>query len=119
MDTARHAISVFFFQAEDGIRDDLVTGVQTCALPISAPTPKSAPTFAPPANAKRPIREPIMKRAVHIAASFSRATFSLGRGSDRSTSIEPRSSSPRSIRLPTRSGQIALRKAKKPILEVA
>src|SRR5947208_5086693 len=26
---------IFFFQAEDGIRDDLVTGVQTCALPIS------------------------------------------------------------------------------------
>ena len=25
---------VFFFQAEDGIRDRLVTGVQTCALPI-------------------------------------------------------------------------------------
>src|SRR5207247_7979475 len=25
---------VFFFQAEDGIRDPLVTGVQTCALPI-------------------------------------------------------------------------------------
>src|SRR6266850_4975808 len=24
----------FFFQAEDGIRDDKVTGVQTCALPI-------------------------------------------------------------------------------------
>src|SRR5256885_6929788 len=27
---------VFFFQAEDGIRDYKVTGVQTCALPISA-----------------------------------------------------------------------------------
>src|SRR5205823_11020200 len=27
----------FFFQAEDGIRDKLVTGVQTCALPISTP----------------------------------------------------------------------------------
>src|SRR5258708_27617500 len=27
-------IDFFFFQAEDGIRDDLVTGVQTCALPI-------------------------------------------------------------------------------------
>src|SRR5207253_4549767 len=26
---------VFFFQAEDGIRDGHVTGVQTCALPIS------------------------------------------------------------------------------------
>src|SRR5438105_12664409 len=25
----------FFFQAEDGIRDPLVTGLQTCALPIS------------------------------------------------------------------------------------
>src|SRR5690349_23903742 len=29
------AIFVFFFQAEDGIRDLYVTGVQTCALPIS------------------------------------------------------------------------------------
>src|SRR2546430_13642618 len=28
--------SVFFFQAEDGIRDLTVTGVQTCALPISS-----------------------------------------------------------------------------------
>src|SRR5438105_11840438 len=28
-------MSFFFFQAEDGIRDPLVTGVQTCALPIS------------------------------------------------------------------------------------
>src|SRR4051794_41814277 len=27
----------FFFQAEDGIRDGRVTGVQTCALPISNP----------------------------------------------------------------------------------
>src|SRR5699024_1636526 len=26
---------IFFFQAEDGIRDRNVTGVQTCALPIS------------------------------------------------------------------------------------
>src|SRR5207247_5274405 len=31
-----HVVSlyIFFFQAEDGIRDPLVTGVQTCALPI-------------------------------------------------------------------------------------
>src|SRR5205085_7259076 len=28
-------VFVFFFQAEDGIRDLTVTGVQTCALPIS------------------------------------------------------------------------------------
>ena len=30
----------FFFQAEDGIRDRLVTGVQTCALPILGGDPK-------------------------------------------------------------------------------
>src|SRR5260370_25274743 len=29
-------MSFFFFQAEDGIRDSSVTGVQTCALPIQA-----------------------------------------------------------------------------------
>src|SRR5260370_13085231 len=27
-------VCIFFFQAEDGIRDSSVTGVQTCALPI-------------------------------------------------------------------------------------
>src|SRR2546428_2286666 len=33
----------FFFQAEDGIRDLIVTGVQTCALPISAWTHTRSP----------------------------------------------------------------------------
>src|SRR5438093_2871450 len=32
-------VIVFFFQAEDGIRDWSVTGVQTCALPISILVP--------------------------------------------------------------------------------
>src|SRR2546430_4293388 len=32
----RHICLFFFFQAEDGIRDLTVTGVQTCALPISS-----------------------------------------------------------------------------------
>src|SRR5437870_9483633 len=40
---------VFFFQAEDGIRDGHVTGVQTCALPISElwaePSLQSTPVF--------------------------------------------------------------------------
>src|SRR5206468_7922847 len=34
-ETAIH-LNTFFFQAEDGIRDLIVTGVQTCALPICA-----------------------------------------------------------------------------------
>src|SRR6266853_5047016 len=33
----------FFFQAEDGIRDLTVTGVQTCALPICRRRPKPVP----------------------------------------------------------------------------
>src|SRR5438105_14998368 len=41
---------LFFFQAEDGIRDPLVTGVQTCALPILsreyAPWPCTSKTIS-------------------------------------------------------------------------
>src|SRR5690606_39346626 len=37
----------FFFQAEDGIRDFHVTGVQTCALPISGRWPRWRPTPPP------------------------------------------------------------------------
>src|SRR6266508_4831982 len=36
-------MSVFFFQAEDGIRDGHVTGVQTCALPILLAGPRGRP----------------------------------------------------------------------------
>ena len=35
----------FFFQAEDGIRDIGVTGVQTCALPISSLSHRHYPLF--------------------------------------------------------------------------
>src|SRR3712207_7315796 len=37
----------FFFQAEDGIRDIGVTGVQTCALPICVTTPGCTATPSP------------------------------------------------------------------------
>src|SRR2546427_3764574 len=37
-----YAFFFFFFQAEDGIRDLTVTGVQTCALPISHGPHRSA-----------------------------------------------------------------------------
>src|SRR6202790_5722447 len=39
-----------FFQAEDGIRDIIVTEVQTCALPISAPPSRMIPHAAPPSG---------------------------------------------------------------------
>src|SRR3712207_8125827 len=38
----RTMVMLFFFQAEDGIRDIGVTGVQTCALPICAVRPVPA-----------------------------------------------------------------------------
>src|SRR6266496_4842089 len=40
----------FFFQAEDGIRDLYVTGVQTCALPISNWTVNVTSSHALPAG---------------------------------------------------------------------
>src|SRR2546430_3909491 len=46
---------VFFFQAEDGIRDLTVTGVQTCALPISQPEFRRRAALRP---ARRPGRDP-------------------------------------------------------------
>src|SRR5258708_31170559 len=51
-------VGFFFFQAEDGIRDDLVTGVQTCALPIfesrSADELPGAASRSPPDQFSRP-----------------------------------------------------------------
>src|SRR3989441_19741 len=69
----------FFFQAEDGIRDKLVTGVQTCALPISPPLWRraSSRTSRPPAGARcRPRRQPGWSAA---AARASRAGGAGGR----------------------------------------
>src|SRR5947209_12294135 len=37
-EASAYVAAFFFFQAEDGIRDIGVTGVQTCALPISLPS---------------------------------------------------------------------------------
>src|SRR6266436_7686399 len=50
------SIGFFFFQAEDGIRDVAVTGVQTCALPICAPRSPRRP--AAPDDQKRRWRLP-------------------------------------------------------------
>src|SRR5687768_17938890 len=56
----------FFFQAEDGIRDVAVTGVQTCALPILSP---SIATDTPNASCEAP------SRAMRVACSAQ--TFAL------------------------------------------
>src|SRR5439155_6834534 len=45
------AFSCVFFQAEDGIRDGHVTGVQTCALPIS-PSLRAKPANLEPTSTR-------------------------------------------------------------------
>src|SRR2546430_8993967 len=54
----------FFFQAEDGIRDLTVTGVQTCALPICSA----------PSSSKRPLA---LRQVVHVGL-FRNLIFTLG-----------------------------------------
>src|SRR5689334_23536095 len=48
----------FFFQAEDGIRDGTVTGVQTCALPISRPAGRLAHASAQRHDDARGVGQP-------------------------------------------------------------
>src|SRR5439155_10661561 len=69
-DTRRYFFS-FYFQAEDGIRDGHVTGVQTCALPILI---EPAMKATPPRNIS----------ASHTSAAASRLStrpvMEIGRG---------------------------------------
>src|SRR5690606_40550462 len=65
----------FFFQAEDGIRDFHVTGVQTCALPICASTSSPVPCSGTPCFS---------------ACSFARSTL-MSRSEERRVGKECRS----------------------------
>src|SRR2546428_13794289 len=66
--------SVFFFQAEDGIRDLIVTGVQTCALPISAAGGAAAARRRAPSRQRRGRARPARRartgdaRLLHLRA---------------------------------------------------
>src|SRR5260370_32109606 len=76
--------AVFFFQAEDGIRDSSVTGVQTCALPISgAATPRIAPARHARAGAIRGVAAPARVRATERAPANLSAPPAGARGRDR------------------------------------
>src|SRR5256886_6316849 len=73
---------VFFFQAEDGIRDLTVTGVQTCALPIS---PKAGPVVRRTVARFADTVEAIIRgsasgdtlRVVFLSSSFVCTSFSV------------------------------------------
>src|SRR5215510_14437471 len=67
----------FFFQAEDGIRDGHVTGVQTCALPISGAGPRTCGSSSP----RRPWRTRGPRRPAEVGTS---------RGGGRASRSRPR-----------------------------
>src|SRR5882762_105442 len=68
-------IMFFFFQAEDGIRDSSVTGVQTCALPISWWS--SILPFSCFSTMWRPSAWPMANAASRLTASISRHCASV------------------------------------------
>src|SRR5207245_10876371 len=63
----------FFFQAEDGIRDATVTGVQTCALPIWRCSRRCGSSRRRTSRPTRPTRGWSAKRAARISSSRTRA----------------------------------------------
>src|SRR5258706_9809609 len=88
-----NSVFFFFFQAEDGIRDWSVTGVQTCALPISGvhdvgivgprrdPAALAAADLVPILLTDRPAIGPA--RDAHRAVVLLRAADQIGRASCR------------------------------------
>src|SRR5256885_8641908 len=76
----------FFFQAEDGIRDYKVTGVQTCALPISGSGPRY-PAAPPPRGS--PARSPAVRRPLP-----DRCTAAAPRARDRRRTRAPPARTP-------------------------
>src|SRR6266404_8968749 len=72
----------FFFQAEDGIRDKLVTGVQTCALPISSGSNERELTREPWRRMVSASGEHLEKGASHEVLDVEKLSllFELSRG---------------------------------------
>src|SRR6266536_4108851 len=80
---------IFFFQAEAGIRDPLVTGVQTCALPIEpapAATGARGPGAEPPEPPAAPAEagEPAAARDAGTSHAAAAAPPTVGPASPRS-----------------------------------
>src|SRR5262249_59391606 len=86
----------FFFQAEDGIRYWSVTGVQTCALPISqdehaAAAPRTAAACSSCGNVSANLSELATVSRLTASSRFLSATFSCSRSEERRVGKEWRS----------------------------
>src|SRR5439155_4031067 len=63
-------VCCFFFQAEDGIRDGHVTGVQTCALPISLRRARAPEAYRDKLPAPAPFARPVPRSYGSPPAAF-------------------------------------------------
>src|SRR5215813_2896102 len=70
MNKERARMKIFFFQAEDGIRDADVTGVQTCALPIYAPLLQAADQEIVYRDLKRFTYRELRRRVARLASAL-------------------------------------------------
>src|SRR5206468_9891995 len=80
----------FFFQAEDGIRDLMVTGVQTCALPISLRQRRTRQANAGSPPMPSPVSSAVLEqRADQPASPPARELDQIGRAPCRARVIMP------------------------------
>src|SRR2546422_8196517 len=88
----RHEQDFFFFQAEDGIRDVAVTGVQTCALPISgAGVPQSTGATMNRVARQARITELVSTMAIRSQTELAKILAAEGRSEERRVGKECRS----------------------------
>src|SRR5207249_11555491 len=82
---------IFFFQAEDGIRDRNVTGVQTCALPISRSSEAARRTSLRPVRPRGAARVPALAARHAHTGTRRREPSSRRRSEERRVGKECRS----------------------------
>src|SRR5690349_22106199 len=73
----------FFFQAEDGIRDLYVTGVQTCALPISSPEGEGLAKLLPSPSGEGPGEGLNTQRTPPVAGEFTNVVADVDASADK------------------------------------
>src|SRR2546430_17726923 len=81
--------AIFFLQAEDGIRDLTVTGVQTCALPISSTS--TGNSFSAAAGCGSTVTSVTMAAGTSSAIFYFKDTKAGGRSEERRVGKEGRS----------------------------
>src|SRR5690606_5432896 len=106
------SVNAFFFQAEDGIRDFHVTGVQTCALPISGGSANALLRPAAGLSRMRPAALSGLRHSLHRGAGKTRLNaepWSTRCGRRGTRAVQERGALPRAAASPAGLGDVAFR----------